>query len=383
MNLDLNNIYIKDINNVNVEYLENKKKLKVAVIDSGINLEHEFFTNYNIESYTYVNNSFIRCYEDNTDKNAHGTIVTSCLLKECSYLDILSIKILDTENKCSLNALINSLKFSIEQNVNIINLSLGVDCSLENCLDLKLICEEANKKGILIFAAENNEGKRTYPCNFKNVTRVTSTSNENNRFLTIDKNDTSIILNNVYIGLDHLNMCSYTNRNSFLCPYIVGIFCRYIYHFNLNLSNSNIISKFYDFMENLSINYNNKIFKYVPSNIKKISTTCFKYIPEEGALTDDIYKNLLIDSLFDFEVNDLFESSNVKTYTNLKNLTEDRVFFIGEMPLSLDIKEEIIKLILLLRNRKVGIILENAILNTFDRYLLCKTFSKNINCHSL
>ena len=77
MNLDLNNIYIKDIDNVNVEYLENKKKLKVAVIDSGINLEHEFFTNYNIESYTYVNNSFIRCYEDNTDKNAHGTIVTS------------------------------------------------------------------------------------------------------------------------------------------------------------------------------------------------------------------------------------------------------------------------------------------------------------------
>ena len=27
MNLDLNNIYIKDIDNVNVEYLENKKKL--------------------------------------------------------------------------------------------------------------------------------------------------------------------------------------------------------------------------------------------------------------------------------------------------------------------------------------------------------------------
>ena len=144
---ELNNISINN-NEVKIKFLDNKldNKLKVAIIDSGIDLNNPYFNKYSVKSYTYENEDFIECFEDNTMGNPHGTQVASLILKECNHIDLISVKILNENNKSSLKKLIKAIEFCIEQKVNIINFSLGIVTDRKKCSELEKICEKTKNK---------------------------------------------------------------------------------------------------------------------------------------------------------------------------------------------------------------------------------------------
>jgi subtilisin family serine protease len=155
-----------------------KKKMVVAVIDSGVNKMDGMLQEQDIEDIYYEDQEFKTCYVGKL--NPHGTEIIKVLLKEAPDIKILSVRTLQADNRCMLSAIIHALEFCIEQKVDVINLSLGSCGSTSSRLkELQQVCERAIQRGIVIFAADNNiSGKKSYPANFENVIGVVAPENQ-------------------------------------------------------------------------------------------------------------------------------------------------------------------------------------------------------------
>ncbi|MGG1550918.1 S8 family peptidase [Paenibacillus ferrarius] len=124
--------------------------IKVAVLDSGIRPNNVNLT-YSKDFTPY---GFIL--------NNHGTIVAKIISYYSPGCQILSMKIAHEGNDITGGAIIQALDDAIEQNVDIINMSLGgtKDCRSENCK----VCDYVNKvvdAGFTVVAASGNSGTKT------------------------------------------------------------------------------------------------------------------------------------------------------------------------------------------------------------------------------
>ena len=170
---------IKMINMKSEDVKEKSNKVKVALIDSGVD-ECEGIQvkeRYNlVPSESGVN----PVYDDIT---GHGTAIASiiCGSKDTdrnSYginenIDLYSIKIMDGDNTAPLDRVIEAIYKAIEYKVNIINMSFGTTQYSEA---LHQAIKDANEEGILIIAAAGNTGTEggnvEYPAAFPEVMAV-------------------------------------------------------------------------------------------------------------------------------------------------------------------------------------------------------------------
>ncbi|MEX0594921.1 MAG: S8 family serine peptidase, partial [Candidatus Paceibacterota bacterium] len=136
-----------------------KGNTKIAVIDTGVNIIPEL-SGQVIAGYNFISNS-----NNANDDNGHGTFVTSVIASKVNNsagiagvndrVNIIPIKILDSEGKGFLSDLIKGIQYAIDQNANIINLSLAstsFDPFLNNIIEL------AYQRGIIVVAAAGNSG---------------------------------------------------------------------------------------------------------------------------------------------------------------------------------------------------------------------------------
>ncbi|WP_404447550.1 S8 family serine peptidase [Sutcliffiella horikoshii] len=148
-----------------------KVQVKIAIFDSGINEEHEFFENLNFSS-------FGKYKYNGIDNFNHGTGVTSLIVDSLTKtqkkaLIIYNVKILDEKGIGELTRMKEGLRLAINENVDVINISAGFqtyDAEIEDLI------KEADNKGIIIIAsAGNNIGfKVDYPARFKEVISISS-----------------------------------------------------------------------------------------------------------------------------------------------------------------------------------------------------------------
>lgn len=234
-----------------------KRKMVVAVIDSGVNTKDSLLQGREIEDLYYENQEFKTCYVGNL--NSHGTEIIKVLLKEAPDIKILSIRTLSEDNRCMLSAVINAIKYSIKQKVDVINLSLG-SCTptAKRLNELKAVCDMAAGNGIVMFAADHNmPGVKSYPANFKNVIGVT-TQDAASDYCKISYEDMVVEFSDNMVYIPDSERCVVRKGNSYLCPYLVGLYCRFS---GQNGSASENIVKFMEFMESFSSEENiSKIF---------------------------------------------------------------------------------------------------------------------------
>ena len=159
----------------------NLSEVTVAVLDSGINANHEVFANTTTGDridLTYAHN-----YESNsndlTDDNGHGTIVAGLIAESTpAVIKILPLKVLDNEGNGRLSNVVTAI-YDACLHASIINLSLGVNPSelgqaamqvFENAL------KTASDQGILLVAAAGNsrQGKVFYPASSQYAVAVSS-----------------------------------------------------------------------------------------------------------------------------------------------------------------------------------------------------------------
>lgn len=338
------------------------KKLVVAVIDSGVDLNTNFFKEKDIKSIKIDSGKVIDITSDN---NIHGSTICARIYKECKDIKIVSIQVLDKNNKSSLEKVIHAIKYCIDTHVDIINLSLGFCGSKEKIYRLKEICDKAIENEIVVFAAHSNNGKVAYPASFNNVIGVDYDSSIKEKNFYINKKLKNIFLSQPRVDIKKSNSTSYSIGNSILCPYIVGIFCSYINYFKLNIKSKSIQDEFLDFIESMERDYRYKIFNLLEQDIYSKEAL---FYPMNSINKETIYD---YDELF-----------NIVDYCKKSELVEKYdLCIIGLLDKIEDYNGY--GVLHLLKKYKKDIFMKYAYINTFERYLYSKETSKNINCQYL
>lgn len=155
---------------------ENKKHVKIAILDSGIDWGNDIDLVYQV--------SLVPGEEEMTqlfmDGNGHGSSVASLIAADDDgegitginpNVDIYSYRVLSEGNGAPVSRVVEAIYMAIEQKVNIINMSFGMDNYSEA---LETAIHDAAEEGILVIAAAGNTGEEgvQYPAAYKDVMAV-------------------------------------------------------------------------------------------------------------------------------------------------------------------------------------------------------------------
>lgn len=150
-----------------------RNKVKVAILDTGIDTKHEYLKE-NIDegiAFVWTKDDYIAISDNYEDDNGHGTACASIIKNELEDVELTVIKVLDKYGRTNIQILEEALKSLIDKDIDIINLSLSVVKS-EMVGDLYKICEELNKKGKILVCSLANGFNESYPAVFDNVIGV-------------------------------------------------------------------------------------------------------------------------------------------------------------------------------------------------------------------
>ncbi|MFE4704815.1 S8 family serine peptidase [Peribacillus simplex] len=164
------------------------KELIVAIIDDGIDRNHEDLKGKIVNAYDTIKNR-----KHIVPKGAHGTHIAGIIAGSANNsiggtgvapnVKLMPINVFDGEYADTAD-IIEAIHYAVQQKANIINMSLG-DTSYSEALNKAV--QEAYKKGVLIVAAAGNEGdmgknvQRVYPAAFSHVISVAATDSRDRR----------------------------------------------------------------------------------------------------------------------------------------------------------------------------------------------------------
>jgi hypothetical protein len=211
--------------------------IKVAFIDSVVNNRY-LSTIINskvkvIENYT-ITNGIVIPYDAKVDELTHATLCAKMFYDNVSSnCELYFIQILDTEtNKTNLTNMLIALEWCKQENIKLINLSIGTTV-LDSAFELYKKIQILENDNIVIVAACSNDGKMTFPAAFDNVIGVKAISSKNYgaRFLyennTIDNIDIICNINEEVIEYKNVYHKIYSS-NSYAAPIITAKTCNYI-----------------------------------------------------------------------------------------------------------------------------------------------------------
>ncbi len=201
--------------------------MKVAVLDSGVNLVADVAV---AESVNLVDDeqSMEGFFMDGT---GHGTAVAGIIGAQNDgrgitgidpSAEIISIRILDCQNRCSLSRLIAGIRKAEELKADIICMSLG---TAVRSAALEKAVTEAQEKGILLIAAAGNGGTVEYPAAYDAVISVgavdhagePATESSNCEEIDLLAPGEDVAATDTFFGADYLS------GTSMAAPHVAGI----------------------------------------------------------------------------------------------------------------------------------------------------------------
>lgn len=145
------------------------EKLRIVIVDSGVDISHPQFKNSNVEGYTYKDS---KLHEGCPDEYGHGTAIYQIIRSVSDIADIINIKLPDIEHSNTRMELADILEYIADHiPCNILNLSLGINMCT-NLKEIKRVCDKLNDKEVVIIAAHDNSGSIAYPAGLENVIGV-------------------------------------------------------------------------------------------------------------------------------------------------------------------------------------------------------------------
>ncbi|WP_341302184.1 S8 family peptidase [Lysinibacillus sp. FSL H8-0500] len=178
------------------------KRINVAVIDTGCDVEHEELKEAIIGTYNFTTDDNGEIHNV-TDYIGHGTHVSGIIGARNNIYDIgiapetnlLILKVINKSGSGNINDLYNAVEYAINwrgnesEKIDVINMSLG---TTEDSVKLKNAIIKAVKKNVIIVAAAGNEGdgksdtlEISYPGYYSEVFQIGATDiNDNPTFFT-------------------------------------------------------------------------------------------------------------------------------------------------------------------------------------------------------
>ncbi|NMH73613.1 S8 family serine peptidase [Bacillus sp. RO2] len=240
---------------VGVDY-STGKDVKVAVLDSGINDNHEDLKGKVVKKFNAIHPS-----EKVKDDFGHGTAVAGIISGNHNDIGIVGItqsvsiydvKVLDEKGKGTIDSLIRGIQWSIDEGVDIINISLGVENDSE---ELHAVIKKAISSDIIIVAAAGNTYGLyvQYPAKYEGVLSISSID-EN---LHSTYSATSGKIDFVAPGQNILSTSSngeyqLFEGTSFATPFITGFTASILSHSSSKVSIDNVLQslkKHFNFAE--------------------------------------------------------------------------------------------------------------------------------------
>lgn len=135
--------------------------VKIAVIDTGVDFNHPDLMGWGPEGKVVGGYNFIREGELPMDNNGHGTQVAGVLAADgqlkgiAPKAKILAYKVSEDGNEVSSDLIIKAIEKAIEDKVDIINISLGVN---KTNTQIDSAVTKALEKGIFVVTAAGNDG---------------------------------------------------------------------------------------------------------------------------------------------------------------------------------------------------------------------------------
>ena len=134
------------------------KKIKIGVIDSGVN--------DNIVP--DVQHVYKSGYDDFNDYLEHGTSCARLILNRCPGSEIYNLKVFDKKLLTNAGNIINAINWCVENDIRLINLSLSIP-DPDYYYDFYEVCEYAIQKNVFIVASADSIGRPCVPAYLDNV----------------------------------------------------------------------------------------------------------------------------------------------------------------------------------------------------------------------
>lgn len=156
--------------------------IKIAIVDTGIQLNHPDLVSNIVQGYDFVNGD-----TDANDDNGHGTHVAglaSASFNQAGVVGVshtsklMPVKVLNSQGYGYLSDVAKGVYYAADNGAKVINLSLG---STSDSLVLKDAVNYATSKGALVVAAAGNDGGApcSYPAAYSNAICVVATDSKN------------------------------------------------------------------------------------------------------------------------------------------------------------------------------------------------------------
>ena len=148
------------------------QSVKVALLDSGVDACHPKIgmlsgsIGLNLDSQGCVITT-----SDCDDLAGHGTACAGLVRAVAPDADLYSVRLFDSSLIVDGKVLIAALKWAIDMEMDVVNMSLG---TTEICYrdELQVLCSQAVDAGIVLVAAGHNEGIESYPSSLPEVVGV-------------------------------------------------------------------------------------------------------------------------------------------------------------------------------------------------------------------
>jgi len=152
---------------VSLEHLRSRRlaPVTVAIVDSGIDATHRALRGRVVHA-ARIKETDDGCRvavartQRNADVYGHGTAVAGIIASIAPNARLVDVRVLDEQNICSGEALIEGFRYAIEQSVRIINMSLA--CTAKFAPQLNALCETAYRHNQIVVAAKRNMPLQDY-----------------------------------------------------------------------------------------------------------------------------------------------------------------------------------------------------------------------------
>ena len=198
------------------------KDIRVAIIDNGIN---EHLIKRRIEKNIAIDENGI-CIADtkNIDQQQfqHGTNCAMILEKYCPDCRLISIRILDENGEGAIKNIYPALRWCYNNQISLVNLSLGTT-DFRDYGKLRCLINEYAAKGMIIVAATANSGFVSYPASLTNVIGVATTDSPLDYCKDYMQMGIDTVVPSVHTIRVHNVEISTSLSNSYAAPYISAL----------------------------------------------------------------------------------------------------------------------------------------------------------------
>ena len=228
------------INTINAPFMWEQnitgKNVKIAVIDTGCDMNHEGLKSNIIggRNFTTEDNGDPDIYQD---YNGHGTHVCGTIAGLMNNMGVVGVapdakliilKVLEKSGSGTLVSIIDAINYAIELKVDIISMSLGTKSDIQELHDVIIKAVNSN---ILVVCATGNEGdgnditnEFSYPAGYNEVISVGAVDeNKSAAMFTNSNKEVDIVAPGVNIISTHING-RYANLSgtSMATPHVSG-----------------------------------------------------------------------------------------------------------------------------------------------------------------